>query len=98
MAAAASSPAGPPARRGLGSRDPRSRASRRCFTTCSRSVARRSRPGGAAKHQLPVLVWSGIVGFAFLWYMSLVPLVWSLVIAAARLVLFVASTFGGYYA
>ena len=30
--------------------------------------------------------------------MSLVPLVWSLVIAAARLVLFVASTFGGYYA
>ena len=31
-------------------------------------------------------------------YMSLVPLVWSLVIAAARLVLFVASTFGGYYA
>eukprot|EP00750_Incisomonas_marina_P024664 INCI5138.2.p1 GENE.INCI5138.2~~INCI5138.2.p1 ORF type:complete len:1626 (+),score=319.45 INCI5138.2:225-5102(+) len=51
----------------------------------------------AAKHSLPVVVWSTVVLVLLLWYISLVPVVWSLLIAAAQLVLFVLSTIGGYY-
>lgn len=51
----------------------------------------------AAKHPLPVVVWSTVVFVLLLWYISLVPVVWSLFLAAAQLVLFVLSTIGGYY-
>ena len=52
----------------------------------------------ALKQQLPVVVWSVVGGIAMMWYLNLLPLAWSLLMASAELVLFVASTGGGYYA
>ena len=49
------------------------------------------------KRRLPVVVWSSVAVVAFIWYLETLPFVWSLVIAAAQLVLFILATIGGYY-
>ena len=51
----------------------------------------------ASNHPLPVVVWSVVVGLGLLWYISLVPILWSLCLAVFRLVLFILATGGGYY-